>query len=278
MAQDLFAQDAWTRARDRFMEDLTEPERVAYHQSSLEMIYYDASATQNRHQDASTSRHLMAKLQPLTSAIEQYGEALDVYVSAYPLALSPLWGSLRIVLLVGSALPSETVQDLICTQLAREFSKYFEKLVDMFERIGDILPRFRAYERLFPDNERLLHTLSVIYVDILRFCHDTKAVFRRSKHPSGTIYFKPHRIVTRLLTALLTPVVNLRISLKMTWKPFDRQFGEHLRKFREHRKSVEKEAELSHMIESADTKALIIANQMQVQKEKRGAEAFDLQE
>ena len=100
MAADPFAQDAWTRARDRFMEDLTEQERATYHQSSLEMIFYDASAAQKRHENASTSRSLMAKLQPLTSAIEQYGEALDVYVSAYPLVLSPLWGSLRIVSLV----------------------------------------------------------------------------------------------------------------------------------------------------------------------------------
>ena len=76
-------------------------------------------------------------------------------------------------------------QILMLSQLAREFSKYFEKLVDMFERIGDVLPRFRAYERLFPDNERLLHSLSLVYVDILKFCFDAKAVFRRNKHPSG---------------------------------------------------------------------------------------------
>ncbi len=100
MAQDPFAQDAWTRARDRFMEDLNEAERSVYLQSSLEMIFYDVSAAQKRHQDSSTSRSIISKLQPLTAAIEQYGEALDVFVNAYPLALSPLWGSIRIVLLV----------------------------------------------------------------------------------------------------------------------------------------------------------------------------------
>ena len=100
MAQDLFAQDAWTRARDRFIEDLSESERSLYHQSSLEMNLYDASAAQIRHQDTSTSRDLMSKLQPLISAIDHYGEALNVYANAYPLALSPLWGSLRVVLMV----------------------------------------------------------------------------------------------------------------------------------------------------------------------------------
>ncbi len=100
MAPDPFHQDAWIRARDRFMKDLSESERSVYHQSSLEMIFYDASAAQKRHEDSSTSRYLASKLQPLTAAIEQYGEALDVFVNAYPLALSPLWGSIRVVLIV----------------------------------------------------------------------------------------------------------------------------------------------------------------------------------
>ena len=48
------------------------------------------------------------------------------------------------------------------------------------------------------------------------------------------------------------------------------QFGDRLSKFREHKKSVEKEAELSHMIESADSRALILANRLQMETEKRG--------
>lgn len=80
------------------MEDLTEAEKQIYYKSSLEMIYYDASIAQKRHEEASTSMHLMDKLQPLVSAIDQYAEALDVCVNAYPIALSPLWGSLRVVL------------------------------------------------------------------------------------------------------------------------------------------------------------------------------------
>ena len=72
-------------------------------------------------------------------------------------------------------------------QLAREFGKYFEKLVDMFARIGDVLPRFRIYERLFPNSERLVQSLSLVYVDILVFCSDVKAVFRQGKRPSSTI-------------------------------------------------------------------------------------------
>ncbi len=48
------------------------------------------------------------------------------------------------------------------------------------------------------------------------------------------------------------------------------QFGDRLRQFREHKKSVEKEAELSHMIESAESRALVLANRLQMETEKRG--------
>ena len=102
MAEHSLTQDAWTRARDRFVEDLTEVEKQIYYKGSLEMIYYDASTAPKRHKEASTSSHLVDKLQPVVFAIDQYAEALDVYVNAYPLALSPLWGSLRVVLHVSS--------------------------------------------------------------------------------------------------------------------------------------------------------------------------------
>ena len=98
MAPGPFAQDAWTRARERFVEDLSEEEKNLYYQSTPEMIFYDASAAQKQHSANSVSLNLAKKVQPLISAIEQYGNALDVYANAYPLALSPLWGSLRIVL------------------------------------------------------------------------------------------------------------------------------------------------------------------------------------
>lgn len=90
--------DAWARARDRYVEDLNEEEKAIYYQASLETIFYSASATEKIHGASSTTRNVIAKLQPFVDAVEQYGQALDVYANAYPLVMSPLWGSLRIVL------------------------------------------------------------------------------------------------------------------------------------------------------------------------------------
>ncbi|KAL8727649.1 MAG: hypothetical protein Q9166_005885 [cf. Caloplaca sp. 2 TL-2023] len=223
--------DAWTRAKDRYMEDLSDGERVLYANASPESIFYDASAAQKVHTSSGLGIKMIDKMKPLTAAIEQYSQALDVYTNAYPLVVSPLWGSIRIVL-----------------HLAREFGKYFERIVDMFAEVGDALPRFRVYENLFSSQERLVQALSVVYVDILTFCTEAKAVFRRGRRPSMT---------------------NLSIAFKLSWKPFERQFGQQIDSFRAHVRNVEKEASLSHMIEASDSRAIVLSNQKQLEKAKK---------
>ncbi|KAL8684681.1 MAG: hypothetical protein Q9224_006190, partial [Gallowayella concinna] len=223
--------DAWTRARDRFVEDLSEEERGLYKRASPETILYEASAAEKFHTSSSTGVKTADKLKPVIAAIEQYDKALDIYANAYPLVLSPLWGSIRVVL-----------------HLAREFGKYFERIVDMFASIGDVLPRFRLYEKLFPSHERLVQALSITYVDILTFCTNAKAVFRRDRRSS---------------------LINLSILFKSTWKPFERQFGQQIETFRIHAKTVQKEADLSHMIEASDSRAVVLKNQKEIEKTKK---------
>ena len=48
----------------------------------------------------------------------------------------------------------------------------------MFSSIGDVLPRFRIFERLFSNHELLIQALSMVYVDIISFCAEAKRVFR----------------------------------------------------------------------------------------------------
>ena len=48
----------------------------------------------------------------------------------------------------------------------------------MFSSIGDVLPRFRIFERLFSNHELLIQALSKVYVDIISFCTKAKRVFR----------------------------------------------------------------------------------------------------
>ena len=62
----------------------------------------------------------------------------------------------------------------------------------------------------------------------------------------------------------------MKITFKLLWKPFDLQFGQQLSGFREHQKSVEKEAGLANMIEAADARAVMLADQKQLEKRRQG--------
>ena len=63
---------------------------------------------------------------------------------------------------------------------------------------------------------------------------------------------------------------TLKMTFKLLWKPFDQQFGQQLSDFRQHQKNVEKEAGLANMIESADARAMVLADQKQLEKRRRG--------
>ena len=70
-------------------------------------------------------------------------------------------------------------------QIAQTFGSYFEKLVEMLSRIGDILPRFRTYLRLFPTHERLRQALCNVYLDVMEFCTDAKSTFIKARKSSS---------------------------------------------------------------------------------------------
>jgi hypothetical protein len=94
-----FETDPWEVAKDRYLSDLTDDERRAFENATVENLFYSASAAQKLHQDSSKSRAAATKLRLVVSAIENYGKAIDIFSATSPLILSPLWGSIRILLI-----------------------------------------------------------------------------------------------------------------------------------------------------------------------------------
>ena len=99
------SKSAWEQARERFIQDLDESERLMFAEASLENIFYSASVAQKSHQNSSRSRYLASKLSSLLAGIEQYGKAMDVLSQASPF-LTPLWGALRVVIHVSCFMPA----------------------------------------------------------------------------------------------------------------------------------------------------------------------------
>ena len=105
MALPIQSSDAWIRARNQYIADLSDEEQRMYFTASPETLLDDASTAESSHGVNSTTRKVMEKLQPLVAAILQYGEAVDIYSSTYSLALGPIWGSIKILLHVGARSP-----------------------------------------------------------------------------------------------------------------------------------------------------------------------------
>jgi len=219
--------DPWQLAKDRYLEGLDSDERALFNEATIENLYYKAS-NEARDEKKRKTTSAIRKLQPLVAALKDYGEALDVYSNISPLPLAPLWGSIRVLLV-----------------FAEKYDKYYNRIVDVLGRIGDLLPRFKDYGRIFDlkKHPRLRLALSEIYFDIIKLCIKFREILQS----------------------------QTRVSLKRFSKPLllDVQYEDALEQFRRHKKTVEKEAEACHIIDEAESRALMLQHkELQELKEK----------
>lgn len=105
------ATEPWEVAKSRFISGLTAENQAAFTSATLENLFHRSSAIFQGYQIDSTLWRAQIKLKPLLDAFEEYGKALDVYANMSSLIMGPLWGSLRVVLLV-SILPSQSIRAL----------------------------------------------------------------------------------------------------------------------------------------------------------------------
>lgn len=71
-------------------------------------------------------------MQPLISAVDDYSKAMDTFANTSSFYLAPIWGSIRVILV-----------------MAISHSRFYNRMVDTFGRIGDILPRLRKCQQLY---------------------------------------------------------------------------------------------------------------------------------
>jgi hypothetical protein len=96
----------------------------------------------------------------------------------------------------------------------------------MLQQIADVLPRYRIYTQLFSKNEPLQKAISNVYSTVMTFVFEATKVFKSSS----------------------------RVIRSSLWEPFDQKFEKCLDQLRRHAESVEKEAEMAHMIEEANAR------------------------
>ncbi|KAF8245041.1 hypothetical protein K440DRAFT_663078 [Wilcoxina mikolae CBS 423.85] len=136
----------------------------------------------------------------------QFSEVIGIFVQAKPEILSFIWGPVRFLLQVASAYP-----------LA------FDRLLDAFQAIGENLPRFEIYSKIFGDNIGMKNALVKFYKDILLFYQKALGFFRK----------KTWEILARCI-----------------WCPFESTFGTIFQDLSRHQKLIDDEASAAQVVAS----------------------------
>ncbi|TGO88249.1 hypothetical protein BPOR_0174g00020 [Botrytis porri] len=222
--------DPWLIARDRFVEKLDRAERALFNEATPENLYYKSSNIQKVDQKNSKTRAVLRSLGPLTKSIQDYGAAMDTFSNIAPLYLAPIWGSLRVILV-----------------LASSHGKFYDRIIDTFARVGDILPRLRDYQAIFDQEKhpKFTQTLSAAYLDIIVLCSKFKSILNGQNSS----------FVKRLTSPLSTS--------------HGAQLDNAVQTFREHREAVEIEAQMCHYIEAKESRELELRERIRSKEQER---------
>lgn len=110
----------WELAKARFLASLdpNSNEKELFENATLENLYYTTSNADRDDSENSKRRAVVRQLVPLISAIESFGKAIDTFAQIAPLYLSPIWGCIRVILVV-----------------AKVYAKFYGRLVETLGRI-----------------------------------------------------------------------------------------------------------------------------------------------
>ncbi|TGJ86014.1 hypothetical protein E0Z10_g2741 [Xylaria hypoxylon] len=153
------------------------------------------------------------KLGAFTAALTPYFDVIGTFVQVKPEVLGGLWGSILLVLKLGT-----------------NYSGFFEKMLQMLEDISTSLPQYgdaveTCRSRTFIIQDRLQKSLSLVYADIFEFCRQVHVMLNLGSRGSKW----RHRV------GFLGDVI---------WRPFDDRFRQLLERLTRHKAVFEYEMRL----------------------------------
>ncbi len=155
------------------IQDAFEKLEAAVHPSDLRLLksttleaVMEAAKIIERDQSQRRTLRSLRRIEPLFQALRKFGGAIETLCQGTPY-LCFIWAPIKLLL-----------------QIADEYTKGFEELVDAYGQIAKHLPRLDRYASLFDDHSDFQAILANVYSDILDFhLHAYKIVRRQGwKH------------------------------------------------------------------------------------------------
>ncbi|KAF9629021.1 hypothetical protein BFW01_g10224 [Lasiodiplodia theobromae] len=124
---------------------------------------YDTTDKIQQEQSNSKALRYLQRIQPYLICINHYAAVIETFAQTKPEFISPIWGSIKAILLIAST-----------------YVRSYDKILDAMEQLGNALPDFEKYTETFYDSDRIKQVLALFYKDILDF-HSTVLKFFKIK-------------------------------------------------------------------------------------------------
>ncbi|KAJ4386491.1 hypothetical protein N0V93_009388 [Gnomoniopsis smithogilvyi] len=155
----------WTRALDQYAAGLEVHAREKIMSiPSLEALLSQIGALRAQYAKKTWAR-IFDRLNPMMQSLSGFNQCVQTFTQAAPKGFILLWGSLSFIV-----------------EIAARYSKSLEQLVEVFEQIERVLPRFEAYASRFDliSHARLEITLIDYHIELIGICLDGIKFFKKN--------------------------------------------------------------------------------------------------
>jgi hypothetical protein len=134
----------------------------------------------------------IARLDPLLRGMEHYSKVVEVLCNGTPY-LSWVWAPIKLMLMVSHTrlcIPRITYCE---QQITLDSLSAFEKLIDAYGKIGDMLPRLDRLSNALIGDQNFQKVLALVFADIVEFHRRAyKFVRRRCKLTTSIMLHHSH--------------------------------------------------------------------------------------
>ncbi|RBR14483.1 uncharacterized protein FIESC28_07719 [Fusarium coffeatum] len=205
----------FAQAVAKFKKRLTKVQADTFVDCTIDDVRNQISDIQNHHGSQRRQRN-MVRLSKFVEGMSQLGKVMEVFLNLDN-TVALIWGPLKFLLLTAST-----------------WIDSLDSLLDVYERVGNVLPNLTRYPEIYKSYSHVLTHLQGYYCDILEFHSNALEVFSRS---------------------------GWKILFHSAWKTFKTQFDPILKSLERHRTMLSEE-KLTAVMEEIQAQSL--ANQQKL--------------
>jgi hypothetical protein len=129
----------------------------------------------------------MARLDPFLQGMEHYSKVIEVLCNGTPY-LPWIWAPVKLMLMV-IHMSSHNMCYSLRSQITVDSISAFEKLIEAYGKIADMLPRLDRLGSALVDDHNFQNVLALVYSDIIEFHRRAYKFVRRKWEFSSSVTF-----------------------------------------------------------------------------------------